>query len=153
MCSNCRSRGRALGQNRRNFLACTKLGLSDKSCAFKRLLVCSSWDVSAFSLANGLDLQCYQSRYHLVYYTNISMYLFRKWYYDPALDLKPSLRAFVASNVTLPCNNHYRPTNQPIIGVAPGKKRIVCPNPWIWDLVDDTTSGVFYVVCFNAYFR
>ena len=37
-----------------------QLGLLDKGCAIKGLVVCNSWDLETLDLLNGLDLGCYQ---------------------------------------------------------------------------------------------
>ena len=37
-----------------------QLGLPDKVCAIKGLVVCNNWDLEPFDLLNGLALGCYQ---------------------------------------------------------------------------------------------
>ena len=38
----------------------THLGLPDKGCAIKGLVVCSGWDLEPLHLLNGLALGCYR---------------------------------------------------------------------------------------------
>ncbi len=37
-----------------------QLGLPDKVCAIKGLVVCNNWDLEPFDLLNGLAPVCYQ---------------------------------------------------------------------------------------------
>ena len=37
-----------------------QLGLPDKGCAIKVLVVCNSWDLEPLDLLNGLALGCFQ---------------------------------------------------------------------------------------------
>ena len=37
-----------------------RLGLSDKGCTIKGLVVCNSWDLEPWDPPNGLALGCYQ---------------------------------------------------------------------------------------------
>ena len=37
-----------------------QLGLLDKGCAIKGLVVCNSWELELLNLLNGLALSCYQ---------------------------------------------------------------------------------------------
>ena len=37
-----------------------QLGLPDKGCAIKGLVVCNNWDLEPLDLLDGLDLGCYQ---------------------------------------------------------------------------------------------
>ena len=38
----------------------TQLGLPDKGCVIKGLVVCNNWDLEPLDLLNGLALGCYQ---------------------------------------------------------------------------------------------
>ena len=38
-----------------------QLGLPDKGCAIRGLVVCNNWDLEPLDLRNGLALVCYQS--------------------------------------------------------------------------------------------
>ncbi len=38
-----------------------QLGLPDKDCAIRGLVVCNKWDLEPLDLRNGLALVCYQS--------------------------------------------------------------------------------------------
>ena len=54
-------RGIALVPKRRNSIPCTaQVGLPDKGCAIKVLIVCNSWDLEPWNLLNGLALGFYQ---------------------------------------------------------------------------------------------
>ena len=37
-----------------------QLGIPDKGCAIKGLVVCNNWDLEPLDLLNGLALGCYQ---------------------------------------------------------------------------------------------
>ncbi len=57
----------------------TQLGLQDKGCKIKGLVVCTNWDKEPFNLENSLALGCYQPSpkiFHVVFF--MFLYTFNK---------------------------------------------------------------------------
>ncbi len=78
------------------------LGLPNKDCAIKGLVVCNNWDLQPLDLLNGLPLGCYQPSPEVLYYIQLIFYLIcRSCYMAAVIDKRPIVDIWLISYISL----------------------------------------------------